>query len=147
MSQYIALFQAAVVFGTVILFGALGEILTQKSGSLNLGVPGVMYLGGIAGLATAFFYERSCAAAGTTPVPALCLLLSVSLVGTMGAFAGSGRTAALSVYGAILLHEDVGGYVLVGVVSFTAAVLLTVLCVRYSRKRKESNESKEEEKT
>ena len=35
-----------------------------------------MYLGGIAGLATAFFYERSCAAAGTTPVPALCLLLS-----------------------------------------------------------------------
>ena len=76
MSQYIALFQAAVVFGTVILFGALGEILTQKSGSLNLGVPGVMYLGGIAGLATAFFYERSCAAAGTTPVPALCLLLS-----------------------------------------------------------------------
>ena len=55
MSQYIALFQAAVVFGTVILFGALGEILTQKSGSLNLGVPGVMYLGGIAGLAPAFF--------------------------------------------------------------------------------------------
>ena len=27
-------------FGTVILFGAMGEILTEKSGNLNLGVPG-----------------------------------------------------------------------------------------------------------
>ena len=45
------LLQSAIIFGTVILFGALGEILTEKSGSLNLGVPGIMYLGGIAGLA------------------------------------------------------------------------------------------------
>ena len=52
MTQFIALFQAAIVFGTVILYGALGEILTEKSGNLNLGVPGIMYLGGIAGLAT-----------------------------------------------------------------------------------------------
>jgi ABC-type uncharacterized transport system permease subunit len=38
-------------------FGATGEILTEKSGNLNLGVPGIMYLGGIAGLVSAFFYE------------------------------------------------------------------------------------------
>ena len=55
----IQLLQSAIVFGTVILFGALGEILTEKSGSLNLGVPGIMYLGGIAGLASAFAYESS----------------------------------------------------------------------------------------
>ncbi len=58
MTQLISLIQAAVVFGTVILFGAVGEILAEKSGNLNLGVPGIMYLGGIAGLATAFFYEN-----------------------------------------------------------------------------------------
>ena len=32
MSQFISLIQAAVIFGTVIMFGCLGEILTEKSG-------------------------------------------------------------------------------------------------------------------
>lgn len=41
------------------LFGANGEILTEKSGNLNLGVPGMMYMGGIGGLMAAFFYEKS----------------------------------------------------------------------------------------
>lgn len=49
MTQLIALAQAAVIFGTVIMYGAMGEILTEKSGNLNLGVPGIMYLGGICG--------------------------------------------------------------------------------------------------
>ena len=68
----INLFISAIVFGTVILYGALGEILTEKSGNLNLGVPGVMYLGGIAGLASAFAYELST----PNPIPAVCLLIS-----------------------------------------------------------------------
>jgi simple sugar transport system permease protein len=41
------------------LFGSIGEILTEKSGNLNLGVPGIMYLGGIAGLAGSFWYESN----------------------------------------------------------------------------------------
>ena len=36
--------------GMTILYGANGEILTEKSGNLNLGVPGMMYMGGIGGL-------------------------------------------------------------------------------------------------
>ena len=64
---------------------------------------------------------------------ALCLLLFVSLVGTIGAFTGFGHYAALSVYGSILLHEDAGGYVLVGLSSFTAAVIITVLCIKYRK--------------
>ena len=70
----IQLLQSAIIFGTVILFGALGEILTEKSGSLNLGVPGIMYLGGIAGLASAFAYESST----PDPSPLVCLLLSLA---------------------------------------------------------------------
>ena len=58
MSNFISLWQAAVTFGTVILFGALGELITEKSGNLNLGTPGIMYLGGIASLIGAFFYEN-----------------------------------------------------------------------------------------
>ena len=46
--------QKAIGQGVCILFGADGEILTEKSGNLNLGVPGMMYMGGIAGLAAAF---------------------------------------------------------------------------------------------
>lgn len=72
MSSFLSLFNNAIVFGTVILFGALGEIITQKSGNLNLGVPGLMYLGGIAGLATAFFYEMN----ASNPSAFVSLLLS-----------------------------------------------------------------------
>ena len=55
VDQIVQLIQSAIQFGTVILFGAMGEILTEKSGNLNLGVPGIMYLGGIARLAASFF--------------------------------------------------------------------------------------------
>jgi simple sugar transport system permease protein len=72
MTQFLSLWNNAVVFGTVILFGALGEIITEKSGNLNLGVPGIMFLGGIAGLATAFFYEMHAA----DPIGFVSLLLS-----------------------------------------------------------------------
>lgn len=66
----------------------------------------------------------------------LCLLLSVSLAGALEAFTGPGHSAMLSTYGAILLHEDVGGYVLAGIISFTAAVLITALCIRYREHKK-----------
>ena len=72
MDLLIRLLQSAVCFGTVIMYGALGEILTEKSGNLNLGVPGIMYLGGIAGLAASFFYEFN----NPSPSPLICLLLS-----------------------------------------------------------------------
>lgn len=74
---------------------------------------------------------------------ALCLLLSISLVGTIGALTGAGHSAALSLYGSILLHEDAGGYVLVGVISFTAAVVMTVLCVKYRERKKEPSEKED----
>ncbi len=73
MSQIISLMQAAVVFGTVIMFGAVGEILSEKSGNLNLGVPGIMYLGGIASLMGAFYYESAVA----EPNKLLCLIIAL----------------------------------------------------------------------
>ena len=73
MTQLISLINAAVVFGTVILYGSLGEILTEKVGNLNLGVPGIMYLGGIAGLAGTFFYEMG----NPNPIPIVCVLIAL----------------------------------------------------------------------
>ena len=37
--------QKAIGQGIGILFGASGEIITEKSGNLNLGIPGIMYMG------------------------------------------------------------------------------------------------------
>ena len=59
MDQIITLIQSAVIFGTVIMFGCVGETISEKAGNLNLGVPGIMYLGGIASLAGAYAYENS----------------------------------------------------------------------------------------
>ena len=43
--NFIAQFlQRAILQGTPLLFGATGEIITEKSGNLNLGIPGIMYI-------------------------------------------------------------------------------------------------------
>lgn len=68
----ISLLNAAVIFGTVIMFGALGETVAEKGGSLNLGVPGIMYLGGISGLIGTFFYER----ASDDPDKIICIIIA-----------------------------------------------------------------------
>lgn len=73
MQSLISLIQAAIIFGTVIMFGAIGECLTEKSGNLNLGVPGIMYLGAIAGLIGVFFYEGSCA----EPSKLVCVIIAL----------------------------------------------------------------------
>lgn len=59
MELILTFIQKAIAQGISILFGASGEIITEKSGNLNLGIPGIMYMGGIAGLMGAFFYEKS----------------------------------------------------------------------------------------
>ena len=47
-----------------------------------------------------------------------------------GTVAGPGQPEAWGAFGAMLLREDAGGYVLVAVVSFAAAAAITVLCFR-----------------
>ncbi|MCF0237978.1 MAG: hypothetical protein HUK24_05210, partial [Sphaerochaetaceae bacterium] len=59
MNPLIALIAAAGTYGTVLMFGTLGEILTEKSGNLNLGVEGIMYMGGIFGLIAPNMYETA----------------------------------------------------------------------------------------
>lgn len=73
MSSLIAWIIRAIPFGTIIMYGAMGEIVTEKSGNLNLGVPGIMYLGGFAGFASAYFYENN----AQNPNAVICVLLSL----------------------------------------------------------------------
>ena len=57
LASFIAWFTGAFVFGIVIMLGCVGETLTEKSGNLNLGVPGIMYLGGISSLSAVFLVQ------------------------------------------------------------------------------------------
>lgn len=72
LAQIITLIRTTISFGTVIMYGSLGEIMTEKSGHLNLGVPGIMYMGGVGGLLGAYLYENSVA----SPVPFVGLLIA-----------------------------------------------------------------------
>ena len=49
----------AIMQGIPLMFGSTGEIITEKSGNLNLGIPGIMYVGGIGGVIGAFLYEQN----------------------------------------------------------------------------------------
>ena len=73
MDTLIAWIMRAIPFATIIMYGAMGEIVTEKCGNLNLGVPGIMYLGGFAGFASAYLYENTAA----NPNMALCVVISL----------------------------------------------------------------------
>ena len=65
---------------------------------------------------------------------AVCMLLFAALMQTAGTVIGQGQITAWGVFGAMLLRQDAGGYVLVAVVSFAAAVVITALCFRLRSK-------------
>ncbi len=74
--------QRAILQGTALLFGSTGEILTEKSGNLNLGIPGIMYIGGISGVIGGFLYQNA-AGRNLNPVLAILIPLLSSLLGSL----------------------------------------------------------------
>ena len=67
---------------------------------------------------------------GIYGLSAACMLLFAVLMQAAGTVVGPGQPEAWGVFGAMLLREDAGGYVLVAVVSFAAAAAITALCIR-----------------
>ena len=85
-STVITLIQRAILQGIPILYGSTGEILTEKSGNLNLGIPGIMYVGGISGVIGAFLYEESVKGGEMNGflailIPLLCTILGSLIMG------------------------------------------------------------------
>lgn len=88
MNTLLNLVVAAVLAGTPLLLGTLGEILTEKSGNINLGVEGMMFMGAIAGLAAPYLYEQQVLLGGSTPsklAGAFLALAASFLAGALGA--------------------------------------------------------------
>ena len=90
----VTFFQKAVTQGIPLLYGATGEILTERAGNLNLGIPGIMYMGGIGGLTGAFLYEK----AASEPIGwigVIIAFLSAIILAMLGAFIYSFLTVTL----------------------------------------------------
>ncbi len=104
----------AVMQGIPLLFGSTGEIITEKSGNLNLGIPGIMYVGGIGGVIGAFLYEQSL----DTPqdanaflaiiIPMLSCMLGSLLMGLIYSFLTTTLRANQNVTGLALTTFGVG---------------------------------------
>jgi len=72
-----------------------------------------------------------------------CAALCFSLTKLTGLLEGSVRAGVPGLFGSTMLFEGAGGYVLAGVLAFTAGVVVTVLCLR---RRDRGENSKPQEK-
>ena len=92
MIDLLSFIPRAIVQGIPLLYGSTGEIVTEKSGNLNLGIPGVMYVGGICGVIGSFVYERTLESPSMMnpvlgiAIPVVCCLLGSLLMGLLYCF-------------------------------------------------------------
>ena len=83
MTAFVAFIRGAIMQAMPLLFGSTGEIMTEKSGNLNLGIPGIMYVGAISGVAGATIYEHSVGSANIVPFWAIFITLMASIIGSL----------------------------------------------------------------
>ena len=88
MFSLVAFIPRAVQQGVPLLLGSTGETITEKSGNLNLGIPGVMYVGAISGVIGSFFYEQSAPSGQLNGflaifIPLMCALIGSFLMGLL----------------------------------------------------------------
>ena len=106
-----------------LLFGTVGEILSEKSGNLNLGVEGIMFMGGAIGLGGVFYYEKA--------VESPSAFLAV-LIGLLCAFIAGGIASLIFSFLTITLraNQNVTGLTLTifggGVANFFGGTLNTM---------------------
>ena len=92
MFDLVSFIPRAIMQGIPLLFGSTGETLTEKSGNLNLGIAGIMYVGGISGVIGAFLYEQGAGGAAgmngflAVMIPLLSCLLGSLLMGLLYCF-------------------------------------------------------------
>lgn len=85
--MFLSFLQTSIRFSTIFLFGSVGETLTEKSGNLNLGIPGIMCMGAAGGIIGASAYVGSLDSVsninawGATLVPILFCLIFAALGG------------------------------------------------------------------
>ena len=115
MFNFVAFIPSAVKQSIPLLLGSTGETLTEKSGNLNLGIPGIMYVGAISGVIGSFFYENHLTAVNASinpflgiAIPILCSLLGSLLMGLLYCFLTVNLRANQNVTGLAMTTFGVG---------------------------------------
>ena len=75
MGAILSYISSSIPLSVPLMYGSTGEIITEKSGHLNLGIPGIMYVGAISSVIGSFLYETGCANAGADLNPFLAVLI------------------------------------------------------------------------
>lgn len=84
----VGLLVGAIAVGVIFLYGCVGEILTEKAGHLNLGIPGIMCLGAAGGACGVDIYMNSLANVNEASWLAL-ILIAILFASVFGAFGGA----------------------------------------------------------
>lgn len=114
MFDLVAFIPRAVGQGIPLLCGSTGETITQKSGNLNLGIPGVMYVGAISGVIGSFYYEKSLPAGDPGNafwaifIPMACSILGSLIMGLIYCFLTVSLRANQNVTGLAMTTFGVG---------------------------------------
>ena len=111
MFDIVSFIPRAVMQAVPLMFGCTGETITEKSGNLNLGTAGIMYVGGICGVISAFLYENSGAEMNsflTIMIPLFSCLLGSLLMGLLYCFLTVTLRANQNVTGLALTTFGVG---------------------------------------
>lgn len=105
----------AILLGVPLLYGSTGEIITEKSGHLNLGIPGIMYVGAISGVVGSFIYENACGnditqmnAFLAVIIPLLCSIAGSVIMGLIYCFLTVTLHANQNVTGLALTTMGIG---------------------------------------
>ena len=75
MGAILSYISSSIPLSVPLMYGSTGEIITEKSGHLNLGIPGIMYVGAISSVIGSFLYETGCANAGADLNPFLAVVI------------------------------------------------------------------------
>ena len=103
----VSLLASAIGFMPFFLFGCTGEIITEKSGHLNLGIPGIICAGGAGGCLAVSIYMNSIN--GATPNYILLILISI-----IGAFLLAGLLGSIYAFLTVSLkcNQNISGLAL-----------------------------------
>lgn len=108
----IAFIVSAIRLGMTLLFGATGETITEKSGHLNLGIPGVMCVGASCGCFVEYLYLTAAGdnVSGVLAVllPVIATLIGSALMGLLFSFLTVTLRANQNVTGLALTTLGVG---------------------------------------
>ena len=131
----------AILLGVPLLYGSTGEIITEKSGHLNLGIPGTMYVGAISGVVGSFIYENSCNNDITKMngflaviIPLVCAILGSALMGLIYSFLTVTLHANQNVTGLALttLGIGLGNFLGASLINITGSELPSIALTKTS---------------